>query len=367
MSLLNSWTPRVGLSAVERPALTGLVSCDECLPPRCWPGSATSLRRGGWAFESFEDGPHQCPYCAADGPIGGRPDKRRRAPEADSPSLPNFLIVGAAKCGTSSLHGYLASHPEIQMSAAKELNFFIDPDCLERGPLYESFFDSSVAIRGESSPYYLCDPLAPGVPGRIAEMLGRVRLIAVVRDPVERLVSHYVDDFAGRREQRTFEQAVIAEAEDPYNRYIAPGRYAGQLSGYREVFDSSQILVVDQGRLLNQRQETLARIFDFLDVDPAHTSPDFAGMANTGDGKRLESELHRRMRRLRVGERLQRLPLPAGARDRVIGAAKRSTSRAVSAPSLAPTRRAELQDLYRPEVEQLRRDTGLDLESWLVA
>lgn len=351
MALINSWLSR---PTRAEPTRTGLVICDVCVPPRCWPGTPASLRDGGWAFTDFERGPHWCPTCTATGRVGDTTTFMLARP-SQRPALPNFLILGAAKCGTTSLHRYLDTHPEISMSQVKELNFFIDPNCGKHLERYRLFFDGDAPVRGESSPYYLCAPLAPGVPERIAATIPDCKLLVMVRDPIERLLSHYVDDYAGNRESRPFEVAVVDELDDPFNRYISPGRYAEQVGLFTSRFDDSRIMVVDHRELLAERLATLSRIFKFLGVDEHWSSRDFTQMANTGTSKRRAGPLFRATRRMRVGRRVRSLPIPEATAARLIASGQRLLKQPVRAPRVGEADLARLRAVYRPEAAAVKR------------
>src|SRR5689334_1125972 len=109
--------------------------------------------------------------------------------------LPNLIIIGAPKAATTSLHGYLKQHPEVGMSAAKELSYFWRDDWRERQAWYEAQFDFEdprVRVRGESTPFYAAYPFRKHVPERMHELVPDAKLVYVVRDPIDRLVSHWV-------------------------------------------------------------------------------------------------------------------------------------------------------------------------------
>ena len=112
--------------------------------------------------------------------------------------LPNLIVIGGAKCGTTSLHHYLGLHPDIYMSHPKELEFFIEDSGWRRGvPWYETKFPSDKeAIRGEATPIYTRYPVYPGVPARMHSVIPDAKLIYIVRDPMERMMSQLVDDFS---------------------------------------------------------------------------------------------------------------------------------------------------------------------------
>ena len=125
-------------------------------------------------------------------------------------ALPNLIIIGGLKCGTTSLHHYLNLHPEIAMSRPKELNFFVSELNWPLGrDWYAGHFDPSARIRGESSPHYTNRPSFNGVPGRMRELLGSdVRLVYVVRDPIDRMLSHYLHNVGGGYEDRSLADAL---------------------------------------------------------------------------------------------------------------------------------------------------------------
>src|SRR3954452_21113023 len=136
---------------------------------------------------------------------------RQRKPAPGSGGRwPNLLIIGAHKAGTTSLHRYLDIHPEVRMSEHKELAYFCgptnDPLLVSRRHLgeawYRANFVGSVAVHGESSTPYTFYSVVRGVPQRIHGAIPDVKLIYIVRDPVDRLISHYTFVRGQSREQR---------------------------------------------------------------------------------------------------------------------------------------------------------------------
>jgi hypothetical protein len=207
--------------------------------------------------------------------------------------LPDFLILGAQKAGTTALYAYLRWHPEITGPSFKEVSFF--DRHYARG---ETWYRAHLPARprqwvarqrrgrwpavGEASPSYLFHPLAPE---RVAALLPRARLIAVLRDPVDRAFSHYQHEVALGREPFSFEDALAAEDErmcgevermlhDPSyfseawwnHTYAARGRYAEQLERWFAVFPREQLLVLFSDDLLQQPEATYALVLDFLGV-----------------------------------------------------------------------------------------------------
>jgi Sulfotransferase domain len=285
------------------------------------------------------------------------------APDRAAGTLPNLLIIGAAKAGTTSLHRYLDVHPSIFMSRAKELKLFIRDDWRDHLGWYRSRFPSDLPVRGESSPAYSMDPWWPSVPERVSELIPETRLIYMVRDPVERLVAQYVEMYADHDEHRPFEEA-LADYDSPSNRVVMPSRYAYQLDRWREHFPDEQILVLDQRELLQSRAATLRAAFSFLRVDPGFESTAFDTLHNERGTKlranRLGIWLYERghLRRAADASRL----LPDAMRERL----KLTVAEQVRTPALDPILRGELEAYLREDVERLRAYTGQPFAHWSV-
>ena len=195
--------------------------------------------------------------------------RRRRKRHAE---LPNLIIVGGLKCGTTSIHHYLGLHPEIQMSKPKELNFFARELNWDLGlDWYASRFDDRFEVRGESSPHYTNLPRFEGVPARIKEHCPDARLLYMVRDPIKRILSHWVHATGAGYETRE----LVPTLSQPDSSYIHRSLYWMQLQPYLELFDRSQIEVIAQEELQAEREETMRKAFRFAGVDEGFTSEQF--------------------------------------------------------------------------------------------
>jgi sulfotransferase family protein len=284
----------------------------------------------------------------------------RRSP-ASTGMLPNLLIIGAAKSGTTSLHHYLDLHPSVYMSRIKELRLFIRDDWREHLDWYRAQFDSALPVRGESSPAYSMHPWIPGVPERVKQVIPETRLIYLVRDPVERLVAQYVEFFALRLEHRSLEDA-LADYGSPSNRFVMASRFAYQLERYRALFPDSQILVLDQRDLLVSRAATLREVFNFLGVDSEFNAPEFEHVYNERNRKMRAKPyalwLSRRGLLQRIRERSQ--VLPDGIRERL----KLLAADPIRTPTVDPHLRAELAECLREDAERLRAYTGKPFAHW---
>ncbi len=274
-------------------------------------------------------------------------------------ALPNLLVVGAQKCGTTSLHHYLGLHPEIGMSRKKELNFFSHHR--DRGvDWYRSHFDPSMPIRGEASPSYTALPRFPSVAEAVVEVLDGVRLIYLVRDPLRRAMSAYAHFYASGREHRGPDEALLAPDTD----YVVRGCYAFQLEEYLRRVPDDRILIIEQGDLRNRRNATLETVFSWLGVDS-----DVRGL-------RFDQELHRtsqKRRRTPVGQRLAETAvmrrvaaLPDPWRWHVERLIYRPFSTPLPPIDLAPAARAQVIERLGPDAERFRSLTGRRFEHWSV-
>jgi len=214
--------------------------------------------------------------------------KAWRRATAGQRCLPDFIIIGAQKCGTTSLFHYLAQHPQLVPSWRKEVHYFDGglqegKDNYVRGPgWYRSNFPLRAALAAgqqvfEASPLYIFHPLAAE---RMAGMLPGVRLVLMLRNPSERAVSHYFHQQRKGREKLSLAEALAREDErlalagDQWNHpnfrhysYKRRGHYAEQIQRYLDHFPRDSLLVISSERFFAEPRESLARVFDFLAVD----------------------------------------------------------------------------------------------------
>ena len=307
-----------------------------------------------------------------------------RSARATNDQMPTFLIVGAAKCGTSSLHSYLDLHPEISMSTPKEPRYFCrhiedmeDLEFVSDRAVYLSLFRPGTRHRGESTTTYSQSGRYPGVAAAIAREIKEPRIIYLVRDPVERLVAS-VQQMGVAREpsrRRPYADALAAEAdpirilagnlEDPRSWHVDGGRYMTQINRFLEYFPKDSILVVDSEDLRFRREETVNRVLSFLDLAPLDAPEELAFEVNTASNKFRDADLYLAFARSPFLRRiLDRVP--GDLRRPAISYLRRLTGTKVSKLELEPDLRQRLEDLYRPEVEALREFTGQQFSTWSV-
>jgi hypothetical protein len=195
---------------------------------------------------------------------------------------PNLFIVGAAKAGTTSLYHYLKQHPDIFMSSFKEPKYFstIDPApelkyfvkfIADEASYLKLFAEAGQeAYRGEASTSYLWDPEAPA---RIKAASPEARIIIILREPVSRSFSHYLNDVREGIEKRSFPEAIAADLQTVHPAwgvtplYIELGRYPQQVRRYLDLF-GPRVSVYFFEELIRDVPTHLTHIFNFLELDP---------------------------------------------------------------------------------------------------
>lgn len=208
-------------------------------------------------------------------------------------TLPTFVVIGAAKSGTTSLTSYLRSHPDVFMSYNKEPHYFTRE--WDRGlEWYESLFTDGAKARavGEASTSYTMAPQQPEAPRRMAELLPGARLIYLVRHPLERIRSQYAHNLDRALEARSLSEAIRT---DPG--YLDATRYDYQIRRFAEFFAPEQLHVVVSERLRSERESVLAEILQFVGVDPSVPLTDTDRELNRMADKRLAPPIVNRARR----------------------------------------------------------------------
>lgn len=275
--------------------------------------------------------------------------------------LPNFLIIGAAKSGTTSLYRHLAAHPQVFMSAIKETNFFAlegrEPEFDERAPRdrvrsghvhrladYRRLFEGVHEERavGEASPWYLHSEQAPS---RILEHVPDARLIAILRNPVDRAYSTFrANQRDGLESCDTFEAALAEQLERgrTWNwglEFLEGGFYHRHLSRYYRLFAGERIRIYLFEDLVADPESLMEDLYGFLDVDPSFRP--------SGLSRRYNASSE-----------------PRSMRARWTGLMSRARARAAPMSSAV---RAELIEVYRTDVLELQGLIDRDLSGWLKA
>ena len=279
--------------------------------------------------------------------------------------LPTFLIIGAMKGGTTSLYHYLRSHPQVFMPALKEVDFFTEQLNWRRGRgWYERQFadvtEQHLAV-GEASTSYTKFPRYSGVAEKVAEWLPDAQLVYVVRDPVERIRSHYQHNVTLGEERSPIELAVKANPA-----YLDYSRYALQMERYLAHFDRERLLVVLSEDLRAHREETVAKVLSHIGADASVQIPTLdqefyktEERSPYGPGVAFVRNTLRRMFPSRVG--LWRGTfLPEGLKRKLARAEPPSAGSA----SVPDETRRWIHGELREDVERLKEYVSDDLARW---
>jgi Sulfotransferase domain len=289
----------------------------------------------------------------------GTDDETRDAALDPRGALPNLVVIGAQKCGTSGLHFYLGTHPEISMSSPKELNFFIRERNWRRGmEWYRAQFDPQAPVRGESSPNYTTYPHHLGIPERMREVVPGARLIFLVRDPIERIAAHWIHNYAKRRERGDLRTTLL----HPNTTYVLRSQYHLQLRQFLNHYSESQVLVLEQEDLRLRRSETLREVFSFLGVDPSFEHPRFHRERHRSARKRRATWLGMKLQPLRRTKWGARTPKVVwNVLD--VGLA---LGRPIPRPEVREALGPEVLEVLHEDADRLRQLTGRRFESWSV-
>jgi hypothetical protein len=275
--------------------------------------------------------------------------------------LPDLLVIGAFKAGTTSLHHYLGQHPRIFMTRVKEPNFFAyERNGVGKGtdfPIrhiddYERLFDEAESgqLVGEASPGYLHSPIAPA---RIHSYIPGAKLIASLRNPVDRAYSHYLMNYRTGRTRLTAEAAF-----DAREFWVGASCYADALATYRRLF-GNQLKVILYEDLISNAGETVNGLFEWLELSPMHDI-DTSQRHNPGGLPRFRL-VHHGFEFVRNRALIKRL-VPPGVRVRL---ARFRNANLQAAPSLPEPEAARWREHFREDIERTQDILQMDLTGWL--
>ena len=294
-------------------------------------------------------------------------------------TLPNFLIIGAAKAGTTALHKYLQQHPQIYMTPNKETNFFafegqeinfqgIGDEALKDFSItdLETYQEQFAGVAkesaiGEACPSYLYySQAAP----RIKQYIPNTRLIVILRNPIDRAYANFLHTVRDDREPHTdFALALQDEATRIKNNwewfwhYVQVGFYGKQLQHYYEIFSENQIKVYLYEDLKENAIALLQDIFRWLKVDDTFV-PDMALRPNKS-GMPKNKLLHQVLTKPNPVKTLLKPLFPAKLRQKI-------QHQNLNTPQLSQEVRQQLLDVYRADILQCQDLIDRDLSAWLV-
>lgn len=288
---------------------------------------------------------------------------------------PNFFIIGAPKAGTTSLFDYLTQHPEVFPTSIKEPNFFANEQKYAKGfPWYlEKYFAGAEAyrLRGEATPEYLRSGAV--VAPRIREHIGveGVKLIVILRDPVDRAWSNYMHLHSYLIEELSFRQALDVEAErveenpTTFAAYYAQGLYAAHLKEWFRHFPKEQFLFLLFEDLRQDPTGLLGHVFEFLGVDPEAEVDTGQKRNATGEPRnKLLVKAVRRSQRL-VGRPFRKV-VPLHLQQEIRRILNRTLIKPYTGrkPVISQELELELRKKYQTDIEELESMIERDLSSW---
>lgn len=274
---------------------------------------------------------------------------------------PNFIIIGAARSGTTSLFKYLESHPDIFMSEIKEINFFSNEKYWKLGfDWYCEHFSGATQFRiGEASTSYTCFPHLSNVPERIHSFLPGLKMIYVVRDPIDRLISHYIHRVIRGLESRELSD-IVSNYRDDF--LLAQGRYFLQIQQYLEFFPMQDIYCFSIDNLKNNPIQTVKSIYEFLGVEASVATSQNYKVHNAN--KRLTKKNAFGMSILHFyHEHIEQRPLPYTIKKLFLNFAELGAT-SFKPSSLDGSSLEILTDYYREDVLDFSRLVGLDISQW---
>jgi hypothetical protein len=274
--------------------------------------------------------------------------------EAPDGRLPTWIIIGAMKCATSSLHRYLAEHPDVATSNPKELDFFVEPRYHELGIDWyrQQFVDPPGATAaGESSVNYTKCHEFPGVAERMHRHVPDVKLISVLRDPLKRIESQWIHA-VGEGSWRGDFSSALADLERSLE--VQTSRYWTQLQQYLAVYDPSQIRVLSYERLSHDPQSTVSEVLEFIGVDPTFVHPLI--------GRKIHDS-RRKMRPNRLGLLFWDDPV---RRRKMRKYLRRLVASPIEKPEWSANDRARVAEYLQPEVDAIREFSGLEFSEWSI-
>jgi hypothetical protein len=208
-------------------------------------------------------------------------------------SLPTFVVIGATQSGTETLHVWLNDHRDVCMSPREGLDFFLEDGTWDKGVGWYALRFGNCRwdqARGESSPRYADTHLDAGVPKRMYSVLPGVKLIYLVREPLERMRALYRQRAADGLERRSFADAVSGDSD-----YVGASRYIEHIGAYLKEYEKKQLLVITSEQLAADPQGTIAAVHEHIGVRHEPLSEEKARREVTAD-QRNDSGVSRRLK-----------------------------------------------------------------------
>jgi hypothetical protein len=261
---------------------------------------------------------------------------------------PDFIIIGAMKCGTSTLQAQLAAQPGIFMTTPKEPNYFSDDPVHAKGAIwYRSLFEGAAPgdLTGEASTHYTKLPTYPETLARMTAVLPAARLIYILRDPVERAVSHYLHERSLNNIPDGFERALDTNPE-----IIDYGRYAMQVAPFLEAYGHEALHLTSLERMTADPQGELARAAAFIGYPGKAVWQEEKSRQNVSAERVRPLPFQRLLVDNPLATALRRSLVPKSVRDRI-----RKSRTIQSRPEMTPATRRRLEAIFLADRAELAK------------
>lgn len=308
-------------------------------------------------------------------------------------TLPNFVIIGAAKSGTTSLYKYLETHPQVFLSSRKEINFFCLEDekpenisklfSLIKNPIvdietYKSFFIDADPLKhkaiGEVSPGYLFSPEISS--SNIKKYCPDIKIIAILRNPISRAYSHFIYSQQIGRENN-YNQNIIIDCKLPSNyvyfghnqyfhRYLNHGFYYRNLSPYLKKFKSDQIKIYLFEELCDSPLKLMQDLLSFLEVDP-YFDLNSVNIKNNQSGIPRNKKIYQFFNKKNSGEKnLFFNFIPKQIKKSTVQYVKNQMDKFLikKAPPISDDLKSSLIEVYREDILSLQQLLQKDISHW---
>lgn len=271
--------------------------------------------------------------------------------------LPNLLIIGAMKSGTTSLHNYLAKHPDVFMSEPKEIHYFSDAHYNTKSiGWYKSQFITDKKIRGTSPQGYTkCHHAdAHNVLERLSKTIPDVKMIYIVRDPIERYRSHILEAYH-------CDPPKDVKYSKKVNNFLKTSMYFMQISAFLKYFELKQIHILSLEDLQENRLSELNKIFDFLEIERLNDNSLFNFESNIAKDKDLPHVIKYSLP-YRAGHKL----MPKGTKKFGLFFTKTFLKNQMRKPNLSKEEIVKLKEELKPDIDKFKELTEKRFPQWQI-
>jgi len=281
-----------------------------------------------------------------------------RKSEIEKNRVPNFIIAGAQKCGTTSIFEVLNDHMEVFLPESKEVHFFDKNESFDKGiDWYKKFFRKSKfeKVIMDITPNYMNKEY---VPERIKKLLPNVKLIFVLRNPVTRAYSNYWDNIRNQNEHLPFDEAI---KHNPA--YIEKGLYYKHINSFLKYFNEKDIFIFLSEELFSHPEIFYKKLCSKLDID-FKMIRDMNRVANFARVPRVRSLEKIFLSQNKISMRIRR-PIPRFLKSFVKKLDEKFNMKKIKRPKIDEETKKYLKDIFSDDIKSLEKSFDLDLSFWL--